>query len=867
MGYSTTLSSASGILALLEEHKDEIKEHALKKLNDVVPEFWPEIADALPTLQTLFKNEHFKSRELAALVASKVYYHLEKYHDALTYALGAGKLFDVSVASEYVDTVVAKCIDEYIRLRNEQAVSSETIMIDSRLERIVLGMFDRCFVNKKFKQALGIAVEARRLDKIEQAISGSEDLKGMLIYAQKLCMDVIKNRDFRHKVLELLVKLYQSLKVPDYLRMSEILIFLDNPARVTEILLSLLESREDEKALIVFQIAFDLYTNATQQFRSSIINSLPPSPKEEEKKPDAMEIEKTDIFAIRLSKLKSILSGEKPINLFLNFLFRNNKTDLLILKNIKSQTEGRTSVLHNAALFANAFMHCGTTSDVFLRENLEWLSRATNWAKFSAIAGLGAIHKGHLKEGLTILGPYLPQPGSSGSAYQEGGSLYALGLIHATHGAEIVEYLLNSLRGASGNEIVQHGACLGLGVAAMATANELVFEELKTILYMDSAVAGEAAGLAMGLVMLGSASQTAVNDLLTYAHETQHEKIIRGLAVGLSLVMYGREEEADTLVEQLLLDKDAILRYGAMYTIGLAYAGTANNNAIRRLLHFAVSDVSDDVRRAAVISLGFVLCKVPDQCPKIVGLLAESYNPHVRYGAALALGISCAGSGLKEAVALLEPLTSDIVDFVRQGALIALSMVLLQQTKAREPKVETIRKMYEDKLGDKHEETMCKFGAILSAGIIDAGGRNVTIATASRSGHINMNAIVGLAVFTQYWYWYPLAHFLSLSFTPTVFLGLNKNLEMPVMNFKSNAKPSVFGYPPMIKPPETKPVEKVQSAVLSITKKKELRDKKTRRREKKERRFDGSRKTGREERRRKERRKERRKKGRTGTGL
>lgn len=48
----------------------------------------------------------------------------------------------------------------------------------------------------------------------------------------------------------------------------------------------------------------------------------------------------------------------------------------------------------------------------------------------------------------------------------------------------------------------------------------------------------------------------------------------------------------DTLIEQLLLDKDSILRYGAMYTIGLAYCGTSNNNAIKKLLHVAVSDVS-----------------------------------------------------------------------------------------------------------------------------------------------------------------------------------------------------------------------------------------------------------------------------------
>ena len=43
--------------------------------------------------------------------------------------------------------------------------------------------------------------------------------------------------------------------------------------------------------------------------------------------------------------------------------------------------------------------------------------------------------------------------------------------------------------------------------------------------------------------------------MLAYSHETQHEKIIRGLAVGMALVMYDREEAADTLIEQLTRDK------------------------------------------------------------------------------------------------------------------------------------------------------------------------------------------------------------------------------------------------------------------------------------------------------------------------
>ena len=124
------------------------------------------------------------------------------------------------------------------------------------------------------------------------------------------------------------------------------------------------------------------------------------------------------------------------------------------------------------------------------------------------------------------------------------------------------------------NEPLRHGGCLGLGLAAMGTHRADVYEQLKFNLYQDDAVTGEAAGLAMGLVELGSKSANAIQDMVAYAQETQHEKILRGLAVGIALVMYGRLEEADPLIESLCNDKDAILRRSGMYTIAMAYCGT-----------------------------------------------------------------------------------------------------------------------------------------------------------------------------------------------------------------------------------------------------------------------------------------------------
>lgn len=205
-------------------------------------------------------------------------------------------------------------------------------------------------------------------------------------------------------------------------------------------------------------------------------------------------------------------------------------------------------------------MHAGTTSDAFLRENLEWLGMATNWAKFSATAALGVIHKGYFQEGMNILGPYLPQNGAEsqiqGAAYSEGGALYALGLINAGCGNDqtVENYLRETLKNAQG-ETVQHGAALGLGIAGMGGRSSSAYDDLKETLFSDSAVAGEAAGYAMGLVMLGSANQTCADEMITYARETQHEKIIRGLAMALAFVFYGRQEEADETVRSLLTEK------------------------------------------------------------------------------------------------------------------------------------------------------------------------------------------------------------------------------------------------------------------------------------------------------------------------
>ena len=85
----------------------------------------------------------------------------------------------------------------------------------------------------------------------------------------------------------------------------------------------------------------------------------------------------------------------------------------------------------------------------------------------------------------------------------------------------------------------------------MATKNEGIYEELKNTLYnnADSAIIGEAAGYSLGLVMLGSADKDAISEILDHAKDNQHEKTIRALSISLALIMYGKEDQADALIE------------------------------------------------------------------------------------------------------------------------------------------------------------------------------------------------------------------------------------------------------------------------------------------------------------------------------
>ena len=774
--------TAQGLLAFLDESDEVFQAHGLRELLKVVSSEWPQIAEEIGTIEKLALNEKFKDRYLAAELASRVFYFKNNLSKAIDYALIPPNLLYPSNNDTYTQKLISYAIGECIKIVNsgKEAKQSLSLIVENVLKHLIK--------TEKYGQALCIAIETRFLIYVKESLHNFPSLVNEAI---TITNERVTNSEYRSTLLRLFVEFATSNS--DKLILSQLHLSLRDPASAAHLICALRQSGSTDGWLVAYQIAFELADNASQKFRSEIISKLPPE----------------------MSDITEILQRKKLLDLYLQFLFKNSKKDTIqIIEGIKESTNQATKLIHTSTILSYAYMYAGTGDDDFFRKNVEWFfGSESDWAEFTTIAAIGTIHNGRLGSALQILGSYLRKGVASHSL---AGALYALGLIYANYlwDKKIVDVITDSIRGTT-SFVVKHGGALGLGLVAMGSHHREYYTLLNEILHQEDPIAGEAAGYGLGLVMLGRGQSEELTDMLTFIENTPHEKITRGGAMGLAFMMYGLQDASEGLVHELLSSRIPLLRESAAWVTSLAYVGTASNVALQRLLHIAVSDVNSDVRRAAIIGIGFVLSKSPKRVPEMIDLLARSYNPSVRNGAALALGVSCAGTGMKEAVDILKPLLTDLDKFVRQSAVISMAMVLQQQSDTCVPYCKEFRELLRKKLTKRTGEVEL-FGVCLAYGIMNAAGRNVVISCNTLDGENNILATVGLAMFTNFFYWHPLALMLTLSFQPTAIIGVDKSLEVAEWSYFCSGRPSLYADPPSFD--EERPVVELAAAKkLSIS--------------------------------------------------
>jgi 26S proteasome regulatory subunit N2 len=147
---------------------------------------------------------------------------------------------------------------------------------------------------------------------------------------------------------------------------------LNDASAVGGMLGKLMEGGEDE-GLLGLQLCFDIVDSGDQKFVNGVAEVLPKGETGE-----GVGGEST-IF----NQAHKVLTEGFTSELALSFLYKNTNADPLIMSNLKKALEergmGRNSMLHNCAVTAHGYLNVGTTCDGFLRDNLDWMKKASNW--------------------------------------------------------------------------------------------------------------------------------------------------------------------------------------------------------------------------------------------------------------------------------------------------------------------------------------------------------------------------------------------------------------------------------------------------------------------------------------------------------
>lgn len=164
-------------------------------------------------------------------------------------------------------------------------------------------MFDRCFREGQFNQAIGLAIESRRLDKIRETIEKSANYEEKLSYTFNIAYQTVKSKDFRHEILRLLLAIYETREGGqfDYFKICKCQFFLSMPESTAILLQKLIQS---EDYLIAYQVAFDIVDKENQYFSNIILQYIANN---------AVDAQYKD----RIEKLKQILTGEVRDRLYL----------------------------------------------------------------------------------------------------------------------------------------------------------------------------------------------------------------------------------------------------------------------------------------------------------------------------------------------------------------------------------------------------------------------------------------------------------------------------------------------------------------------------------------------------------------------
>ena len=159
-----------------------------------------------------------------------------------------------------------------------------------------------------------------------------------------------------------------------------------------------------------------------------------------------------------------------------------------------------------------------------------------------------------------------------------------------------------------------------------------------------------------------------------------------------------------------------------------------------------------------------------------------------------------------------------------QGAAIGLGALLMECNEASNKQVSEYREKVMKTLknegfaGSRRTDTVLRRqGALLGAGLLDAGGRNLILQLRSPQHTMRREATICCFLACQLWEWYPLFNLIMKSLTPSAFLAVDSTMKLPRdFSLHCKASPELFEYVPAIHKDEEDVKNKKSSVQFSF---------------------------------------------------
>ena len=202
--------------------------------------------NALPTLATSFANGTNEANAAAALTSP-------------TTPFSQSTLPSKSLLSR------ASTMDNALEQPIQQGKMGSPILPDratqEALQKVIERLFESCLREGRYRQVVGIAVEARNLEVLRRVIKrASDDTKKsngkqvtggasgpaeeLMEYVLDICMGVVQERGLRTEILKLILDLLNDIPSPDYFSIAKCVVYLNQDEEASTMLKKLVVSTE-----------------------------------------------------------------------------------------------------------------------------------------------------------------------------------------------------------------------------------------------------------------------------------------------------------------------------------------------------------------------------------------------------------------------------------------------------------------------------------------------------------------------------------------------------------------------------------------------------------------------------------------------